>query len=162
MDDADGPPDRNQRTPGQVVREYLALRREWETSTTERAMGWKRGELVDPDQFGAPDEGALDRAWSDLRGLREEWCSPAAVARLEPHASFGTASEFNPDDLVVLGIHRVSDQEVKFRTREYPYAEQGVALATEYDYRIHLIDGVWLLDQRSTRGSGAEVIRDLL
>lgn len=160
--DEDGPPDRNQRTPGQVVRDYLALRREWETSTAERATGWKRGELVDPDRLVALDDEALDRAWSDLRALREEWCSPAAVARLDPHASFGTASEFDPDDLVVVSLHRVSDQEVNLRTREYPYAEQGVLLATEYDYVIRRIDGVWRLDQRSTWGSGTEVIRDLL
>ena len=84
MDHDDGPPDRNERTPAQVVREYLAARREWAASTMERAAGWKPGEPVDPDHDVAPDEDALDRAWTDLRRLREERCAPAALARLEP------------------------------------------------------------------------------
>ena len=91
-----------------------------------------------------------------------EWCTPAALARLEPRASFGTISEFNPDDLVVLGVDRLSDQEVSLRTREYPYAADDVRLATEYRYTLRLVDGAWRLDQRSTRGSGDEVIQDLL
>ena len=129
----------------------------------ERATGWKRGELLDPDRFvAAPDQSALDEAWSDLRRLREEWCTPAAVGRLDPHASFGTSSEFDPDDLVVLTVDRVSDQEVVLRTREYPFAVDDLKIATEYDYVICLVDGAWRLDQRSTVGLGAEVIRDLL
>ena len=167
MSDEDSRPDRNQRTAGQVVREYLALRREWEISTAERATGWKRGELVDPDRVGAPDDEELERAWSELHHLREEWCTPAAVARLHARASFGTTSEFNPDGLVVLSLHPVSDQEVRLQTREYPYAqyppvEDDLVLATEYDYVIRLVDGAWRLDQRSSAGMGSKVIRDLL
>lgn len=167
MDDEDGPSDRNGRTPGQVVREFLALRREWDTSTAEHVTGWTRGEPTDPHRFDALDQEELERAWSVLQRLREEWCTVAAVARLHSHASFGTASEFNPDDLVVLGLDRVSDQEVKLRTREFPYAqyphvEDDVVLATKYDYVIRVVDGAWRLDQRSTAGMGTEVIRDLL
>ncbi len=171
MSNEDSPPDRNRRTAVQVVREYLALRREWDISTAERATGWKRGELVDPDRFVYPDPeedpALLGRARWELRRLREEWCTPAAVARLDPRASFGTTSEFNPDDLVVLSLHSVSDQEVRLRTREYPYAqyppvEDDIVFATEYDYVIRLVDGAWRLDQRSSAGKGSEVIRDLL
>ncbi len=166
MDHQDGRPDRNRRTAVQVVRQYLALRREWETSTAERATGWKRGDLVDPGRLGTPDEAELDRAWSDLQRLREAWCTPAAVARLDPRASFGTTSEFNPDDLAVLRLHQVSDDEVRLRTREFPYAQHpddaDDLLPTEYDYVIRLVDGAWLLDQRSTAGIGNEAIRDLL
>jgi hypothetical protein len=165
MDDEDSRPDRHKRTAVEVVREYLALRREWDISTAERATGWKRGELVDPDRFVTPDPEEEDPA--ELQRLRAEWCTPAAVARLDPHLSYGTTSEFNPDDLVVLSLQRVSDQEVRLRTREFPYAqyphvEDDFVLATEYDYVIRLVDGAWRLDQRSSAGTGSEVIRDLL
>jgi hypothetical protein len=108
-DMTDGSADRNSRTPAQVIREYLALRREWDLATWERVSGIKRGKPIDP----APrdfDWDAANAAWSELHCLRQQWCTPEAVERLHPRASFGSSSEFNAD-LEVLDVRHASDGE---------------------------------------------------
>jgi hypothetical protein len=151
----DGPADRNGRTPAQVVREYVALRREWDLATGERVSAVKRDEPSDPDPRDF-DWDAANAAWSDLHRLRQQWCTPEAVERLHPRASFGNSSEFNPD-LEILDERQTSDDEVTLRTREYPFDADGTRLPTEYEYSIRLIDGEGRLDGRSSEG-----IRDLL
>lgn len=151
---AEGPVDRNGRTPDHVVREYLAMRREWDLSTAERASGMKRGDPVDTDRAMDFDQHAVEAAWSDLDRLRQQWCTPAAAARLDRRASFGGTSEFNPNGLTVLSMQQVSDQEVRLRTREYPF---DAGLPTDYDYTLRLVNGEWRLEDRAT-----ERLRDLL
>lgn len=150
-----GSADRNGRTPAQVVREYLAMRREWDLATWERVSGTKRGKPIDPAP-GDFDWDAANAAWSELHYLRQQWCTPEAVERLNPRASFGNSSEFNAD-LEVLDVRHASDGEVTLRTREYPFDADGTRLPTEYEYSIRLIDNEWRLDGRSSEG-----IRDLL
>jgi hypothetical protein len=150
----EGTADRDGPTPAQVVREYLALRREWDLSTAERASGLKRGDAVDPDRPIHLDQDAVQAARSDLDRLRHQWCTPAVVARLDRRASFGNSSEFNPDALVILSMRQASDDEVRLRTREYPF---DAGLATDYDYTVRLVNGEWRLDDRATEG-----LRDLL
>jgi hypothetical protein len=146
----DGPADRNGRTPAQVVREYVALRREWDLSTAERATGLKRGDSFDPERLIDFDQDAVEAAWLDLDRLRQQWCTPAVVARLDRRASFGNSSEFNPDGLVILGVGQASDDEVRLRTREYPFHDAG--RPTDYDYRVRLVDGEWRLEDRAAEG----------
>jgi hypothetical protein len=140
--------------PGQVVREYLALRREWDLSTAERATGLTRDDPIDPDRPIDFDQDAVEAAWSGLERLRQQWCTRTVIARLDRKASFGNQSEFNPDGLEVLSMQTASNDEVTLRTREYPF---DAGLPTDYDYTLRLVDGQWRLDGRATEG-----LRDLL
>jgi hypothetical protein len=146
----DGPADRNGRTPTQVVREYLALRREWDLSTAERVSGVTRGELTEPNP-GAFDWSAAAVAWSELRRLRQQWCTPEAVARAHARASFGTSSDFNPD-VEILEVRHAPDGHVTLRTREYPFDADGTRLPTDYEYEIRRINNEWRLDSRASEG----------
>lgn len=151
-----GSADRNGRTPAQIVREYVALRREWDLATWERVSGMKRGEpIFDPAPLDF-DLGAERAAWSELHHLRQQWCTPEALERLHPRASFGNSSEFSAE-VEILDVRQASDGEVTLLTREYPFDADGTRLPTEYEYAIRLVHGEWRLDGRSSEG-----LRDLL
>jgi hypothetical protein len=88
--------------------------------------------------------------------LRQHWCTPEAVERVHPRASFGTSSEFNPD-VEILDVRHASEGHVTLRTREYPFDAEGTRLPTEYEYEIRCIDDEWRLAGRASEG-----ISDLL
>ncbi len=150
----DGLADGNGRTPVAVVREYLELRREWELSTMERVTGWERGDPIDPERDPDFDADAFEEAKETLAQLRLRWCTPEALTRVDPRPSFGTGPMFNPDGLEILSVDQVSDDEVRLRTREYPF---GLDIASDWEYTLRLMGDEWRLDARSSEG-----LQDLL
>lgn len=85
------------------------------------------------DRNGRTLEDAQEAAWLEISRLRQEWCAPAAVARLHRRPAFGSSSEFNRDRLTVLGVNPISDEEVRLRTREFPYYADGWVLPSDYE-----------------------------
>lgn len=127
----------------------------------ERVTGWHRGDPVDMDQSPVIDVDELDRAWGDLAALRAAWCTPDAVARLDPKASFGTSPEFDPDGLSIVELTHVSDASVLVRTRELPYDGSG-SMPTHYEYLLRLVGPTWRIARRALVEPGRDRIEGLL